>query len=98
MDKQALRSWHSDCASVKGGPFLYVRVLVNKSTRTATVVFSSKPDFTVNTEILSKIGAGEANYTQIGQEIIAVAREHGLLDHTSETSIVDGDEREGRKS
>ena len=93
MDKQALARWHGLCAQFKG-PFRYAEVYVSKLTRSATLTLR-----TPGTEggTLSGIGADNADYRQIGHEIIDVAREHGLLDHMSETSVVDNDKEHHQK-
>jgi hypothetical protein len=88
MDNQTLARWHGVCTQLRG-PFRYAEVSVSKLTRSATLTLRT-PDG-VPLSALSGIGADSADYKQIGEDIIAVAREHGLLNHMSETSVVDKD-------
>jgi hypothetical protein len=91
METQFLARWHATCAKVKNGPFPRVTVIVSKLTNNATLVFGNERG-NVQAVITSRIGAEHADYEQIGQEILAVARQYSLLDHQiTETSIFDGD-------
>ena len=96
METQFLARWHAGCANIKDGPFRYVSVAVSKLTQTATVTFIREPG-RVETAFVSKIGADEREYTQIGNEILAVVLQHGLLDNRSEKSVFDGDAASGSK-
>jgi hypothetical protein len=89
MDNQTLARWHENCATIKGGPFPNAAVFVTKSNNTATLVFWAGLGI-ISSGILCGIGGDQADYRQIAREILTVARQHGLLDETTQVSIFEG--------
>jgi len=93
MDSRTLTRWNQSCASLKaltkGAPFPNAAVFVTKSTNSSTLIFWAELGI-VSDGVLCGIGHDEADYRQIAQEILAVARQHGLIDAKTEVSVFEG--------
>jgi hypothetical protein len=91
MDVHTLARWNKTCSEVTGGPFQWVTVFVDKVTSSAVVLFMpNKPGVVSGAKILSGIGGDTATFQEIGNEIVTVGRQHGLLDDETQVSIFEG--------